>query len=510
MTTRISGLVMERVLDAGLIYGVEWGQGETGGSPILRHIDELGHSIPLNVHNFDSHPVWGGMRRCVLTDAGVPSYGSNPRGDGLTLTGADGRVMVEIPKFYVKTLSPRANVYQWWISPVPKLGFEVHPAFLQRGGIERDQIYVAAFEATPMLKYRDHTINELQFDSKCALDGASAPCSQPFTGGTDAVPCIAHVAFTSGSREFVVGETLMCNALDAKVIDWYESNTDWVGGNAAGTLYIQIYNDPWAGGHWAVGAITDSIAADIATASGAETNLGLTIANCRTYSNRIGPRWGIVNPWTLSALQLLYYVEYANLNSQTAVGRGIVDKAIGVGFNGEVCGFDACNTNIGRNGTGSGTGTDGDTPICYRGIELWGNLWEFIDGWNAVGDAATGRYRIIRRDGLGNLNDVSGATGMMNAGNYEVSLAIPIQTDGYVKNIVFEDLLKYLFIGSDTTGSDSTYLCDYSYGHDNNENNILLSGGGWYNAASVGVASRAASHVFSLSDRSTGARLEFI
>jgi len=512
VVTRVDGIDVERTLEAGSIYGVEWAQGETAGSPILRRINEGGLSLALNVHDFDAHPVHGGMRRCTMApDGSINNYGANPRGDGLTLTGADGRVMVEIPKFYVKSLSPRANVYQWWISPVPKLGFEVHPAFLQRGGIERDYIYVGAFEATPILKYRDHTVNELQLDSKCALDGASAPCSQPFTGGLDATPCIAHVAFTSGSREFVVGETLTCNALDAKVVDWHLSGGTWVGGDAAGTLYIQIYNDPWAGGHWANLAITDSGVVDIATASGAEVNLALTIANCRTYSNRIGPRWGVVNPWTLSALQLLYYIEYANLNSQAAIGRGIVDKAAGIGFAGEVCGFDAANTNIAINGTGSGTGTDGLTPICYRGIEnLWGNVWESIDGWNAIGDAATGRYHIIKRNGLGNLNDVD-ANGMLNAGNYEASLAIPTQTDNSVKNIVYEDLLRYLFVGDGAAGgSDITYLCDYLYAHNNNENNILLSGGGWITVGTAGVAYRAAGIVLSYSARNCGGRLEFV
>jgi hypothetical protein len=504
---------LERISDAELIYGVEWAQGETSGSPILRHIDINGNTLPLRTIDFDNHPIWGGMRRCTMApDGSVNHYGSNPRGDGLDLTGADGRVMVEIPKFYVKSLSPRANVYDFWISPVPRPGFEVWYAFLQNGGIERDHIYGAAFEATPMLKYRNHTINELQLDSKCVLDAGSTPCSQPFTGGTYAHPCIAHVGFTSGSRVFVVGETLTCNSLDAKVIDWYESNTDWAGGNAAGTLYIQIFSDPWAEGHWAAGAITDSGAADIATAAGAETNIPLTIANARGYANKIGPRWGIMDPWALAGIQLLFYVEYATLNSQTAVGRGVVYKLGGDCFNGEMCGVDSANTNIGINGTGTGTGTDGLTPTVYRGYEniLGGNVWEFIDGWNAIGDAATGKYHIIRRDGLGNINDIDG-NGMLNAGNYEASIAVPTQNDRYIENIEYEDLLKYLFISNGVTaGSDTTYLCDCWYGHDIFENNILLAGGGWYDGDEAGVGCRDALYGADYASSDLGARLEFV
>lgn len=511
--TRISGLDLDRVSEAELIYGVEWAQGESS-SPILRRIDINGRSLPLTVHDFDTHPIWGSIRRCTMApDGSINHYGSNPRGDGLDLTGADGRVMTEIPKFYVKSLSPRANVYRWWISPIPLLGFEIWPEFLQGGGIERDSMYVGSFEGTPILKYRDHTINELQLDSKCALDALSVPCSQPFTGGSDTTPCIAHVGFTSGSREFVVGETLTCNLLDAKVIDWHLSGGTWVGGDAAGTLYIQIYNDPWAGGHWAAGAITDSGAADIATAAGAETNIPLTITDARTYANRIGPRWSIMDPWAFAGIQLLFYIEYANLNSQDAVGSGIVDREAGEGYNGLMCGADGMNDSpqMGINGTGMGSGTDGLTPIAYRSMEniLGGNVWEFIDGWNAIGDATTGRYHIIRRDGLGNVNDIDG-NGMLNAGNYEASLAVPIQTDGYIKNIVYEDLLKYLFIASETTGSTTTYLCDYWSGHDNNENNILLALGYWGNALTAGVSRRSVSYVFSLSDRYESARLKFV
>lgn len=511
MTTRRNGIPIYRTLEAGGIYGIEWAQGETS-SPVLRHIDLNGNTLALNVHDFDAALPWGGMRRCTMKPDGTVKYGSNARGDGLDLTGADGRVMVETPKFYVKSLSPRANVYDFWVSPTPQPGFEVWYEFLQRGGVERDYFYGAAFEGTPILKYRDHTINELQLDSKCALDAGSTPCSQPFTGGTNAIPCIAHVGFTSGSRVFVVGETLTCNSLDAKVIDWYESNTDWAGGNAAGTLYIQIFNDPWLGGHWAAGAITDSGAADIATAAGAETNLPLTIANARGYANKIGPRWGIMNPWTLAGIQLLFYIEYANLNSQTAIGRGVVDKLSGDGFNGEMCGADSANTNICINGTGTGTGTDGLTPTVYRGYEniLGGNVWEFIDGWNAIGDAVTGKYHIIRRDGLGDINDVDG-NGMLNAGNYEASLVVPTQQDGWFVNIEYEDLLKYLFISDGTTGGgDSAYLSDYWYAHDNLENNILLSRSCWHYGDAAGVASRDASGVLSISNRYGGARLEFV
>jgi hypothetical protein len=130
-------------VDVARVMGVEWNQ----STDTWRNIDEYGNTVTPSAEYFNLHPVWGGMRRCLLSSAGVPSYGSNPRGDGLDLTGASGRVMVEIPRFYVKTQSPAANVYRWWISPDSRAGFVVHPAFKQRGGTERSKIYVGAYAA---------------------------------------------------------------------------------------------------------------------------------------------------------------------------------------------------------------------------------------------------------------------------------------------------------------------------------------------------------------------------
>ena len=231
------------------------------------------------------------------------------------------------------------------------------------------------------------------------------------------------------------------------------------------------------------------------------TGRTVTITHARTLSGNIGAGWGLFNIWSLSAVQLLFYIEYAGADSQMLVGRGIVDKVGGTGFNGEVSGYDSCDSNIGVNGTGAGTGVNGFTPIAYRGIEnLWGNIWQFIDGYEAV-DA---EYRLINRDGSGTFaNPIAG-------GDYEASLAAPIVADGYISNIVYEDLLKYVFIAAAVAGSSSTYLYDYWYAHNATETNILLAGGGWNDSVHAGVGFRHSFDVAAGADRAIGARLEFI
>jgi hypothetical protein len=226
-----------------------------------------------------------------------------------------------------------------------------------------------------------------------------------------------------------------------------------------------------------------------------------TIDDAETYANNIGSGYGCMNIWTLSALRLLFTIEYASLDSQTVLGRGIVDLDSGTGFAGKNTGVDSADTSIGINGTGAGTGIDGETPVVYRGIEnLWGNAWKFVIGYNAV-DAG---YRITKRNGTGVL------AGDLPAGEYESSTVTPATTDGYGTDIETEDLLSLLMIPSTAGGSSSTYLCDYFYAHDVGETNVLLSGGHWYSGSYAGLGSLLSSCVSSNSDRKLGARFELI
>jgi len=375
--------------------GYEWNQ----GTDTWRRIDENGTYIDLVFTStktfFDDHPIWGNIRRCTLADDGsVNSYGSNGRGDGLTLDGTDGQVMVEIPKFWVKAANPSANVYRRWISSVAKSGFEVHPFFRQRGGgAGRDYAYYGAYEA---------------------FNDGGAP--NKLMSKTGAVPYV---------------------------------------------------ND--------------------------------TIANFRTFAeNRGSARWGITDIWALSAIQTLFYIEYAGADSQSLIGRGVVD--VGAKVN---TGAGSTDTNIGTNGTGTGTGVNGATPIAYRGIEnLWGNIWTFVDGYNALADNL--HYRLINRVGTGVFQDALAAT-------CEDSVAAPTQVDSYIKNIVYEDLLKYLMLSDGTAGGTADdHLHDYFYAHDNNELNILFSGGNWTVGGEAGVACLSSAYVAATVTPSVGTRLEFV
>lgn len=93
------------------------------------------------------------MKRCVLKDDGTVNYYLDPynstkKADGTpaVLTGANGNVMVEVPKFWYKH-ELNGNEHQWWVSDKPLAGYLVHPWFLE-GGVERDFRYYRAYAGT--------------------------------------------------------------------------------------------------------------------------------------------------------------------------------------------------------------------------------------------------------------------------------------------------------------------------------------------------------------------------
>lgn len=476
-----------------VIYGVEWNQ----NTDTWTRIDEYGNTISLSTSDFDSHLIWGQMKRCLLSADGVATFGENAREDGLDLTGASGRVMVRIPKFYVKSSNPSTNVYRWWISPLPRNGFVIHPAFVQRGGVEREQIYVGAYQAD----FQYDGDNEAYNATHLKLHSRTG--KQPYTGSSD---CIWLISIDDLAFEPSIGDVIAGTEGGFIIADYVKTAGAWGGGASGDTCYIWVQKP----GDDTCGilngdALTNTTQGGIAIGNviAAPTGRTATIGDCRTLSENVGAGWGQESVRGRSAWVILWYIENATGNSQIALGLGIVSKASGTGFNGEVSGYDSADTNISVNGTGTGIGINGYTPVVYRGIENpWGNIRIFNDGYNSL-DA---EYRIINRDGTGIFADT------LTAGNYESSSATPLTgtayVDGYISNIEYENLLSLLFITNAIDGASNTYLCDYYYSHYKGRTNILLAGGVWNAGVIAGLASRFSHYVASYCIRSLGARLE--
>lgn len=404
-----------------LIVGVEWNQ----GTDTWTRIDSDGTEWSgLTRASFDDFYPWKGMRRVNLNVNGTIA---NVFGDAAYKEdGTNGRVMVQIPKFWIKSEETSANKYRWWVANYAASGFEVHPAFKQRvggsvaspTGIIADYIYIGAYEADG-------------YDDSGTFKAHSRSGKVPMTGG--------------------VSYTDMPNA---------------------GVL---------------------------------------TIDYARTYGEAVGAGWGITNIWTRgSVFNFLVGIEYGNMDSQTELGRGVVDLISGVGFAGVNTGAHSVNDNLDANGTikstyagAAGQANDGDYPVTWRWIEnLWGNVWEFVDGYEAV-DAA---YHILKATGAW---DNSGPS-VWDSDDYDASAGAPIVADGYVSNILYEAALKYLLIAEAVVGSDATFIPDKFYAHDTGGTNILLAGGYWLMASAAGLCCLFSIAVASVSDRALGCRLEYI
>lgn len=85
-------------------YGVEW---DIANKRFTRLNNALGLSATLGSNgivssDFDNVYPWSEMKRCNLSDDGVVTayYGDS----NFSETGSNGQVMVEIPKFYYKTI----------------------------------------------------------------------------------------------------------------------------------------------------------------------------------------------------------------------------------------------------------------------------------------------------------------------------------------------------------------------------------------------------------------------
>lgn len=119
-------------------YGLQWDQSSDTysriGSPGTTSIQSL-------------------LKRCTLNTDGTVNYflhplNSNFKEDGTPsdLSGADGNVMVQIPKFYFKATTAGA-VKTLEVSLTPDPGFVLHPAFM-KDGVEVDFRYYRAYQGT--------------------------------------------------------------------------------------------------------------------------------------------------------------------------------------------------------------------------------------------------------------------------------------------------------------------------------------------------------------------------
>lgn len=209
--------------------------------------------------------------------------------------------------------------------------------------------------------------------------------------------------------------------------------------------------------------------------------VNMTRAVARSKAKNNGGKFCLYNFATYCAIIWLYVMEFADWNCQNKIGRGYVDNhnsAINSG------GTDSMTYHTGR-----AAGTDGSTAVQYRWIEnLWGNVYQWIDGFNANG--TTAYYRI---DPSRYADDT--ATGYNQIGT--------LPPNGWIKDLTVTD--NGLLIPKAVGGSETTYIPDYV--SSGSGWRVLCVGGDWDYGSFAGLLQFNAGYYSSDSNSSISARL---
>lgn len=253
--------------------------------------------------------------------------------------------------------------------------------------------------------------------------------------------------------------------------------------------------------------------------------------NFRTYArNRGSVNWNMLTYDAYKSLFYLYYVEYANLNSQTAINaakdvNGYTQGGLGNGvtdlngtewsaFNGYNPFVPCGHTNSLGNYSGEitysaidfgGTGVTRTTKANrYRGIENpFGHIWKWVDGVNV-------EIQSVASGNLSRLYVASNPADFSNTGyvNYTLLGNIP-RTEGYVKEMILGEIMPANTVGAGST----TFFSDYFYTSipaSGIDLRGVIFGGGAHDGAGAGFGCARASYAPSTASAYFGSRLCFL
>jgi hypothetical protein len=216
--------------------------------------------------------------------------------------------------------------------------------------------------------------------------------------------------------------------------------------------------------------------------TGVPPYVNITRATSRSKAKSNGAKFHLYDFATYCAIIFLYIVEFADWNCQNKIAYGRVNQSSAV-TSGKT------DTMVYHTGTAGSRISDGAAACQYRWVEnLWGNVCQWVDGFNANGTTA-----YYCTDPSKYADDT--ATGYTNIG----TLSAP----GYIKDLTVTD--NGLLIPKTTGGSETTYIPDYMW--PSSGWRILVVGGYCSDGANAGLLYFRAQYDSSDSSLSVSARL---
>lgn len=241
-----------------------------------------------------------------------------------------------------------------------------------------------------------------------------------------------------------------------------------------------------------------------------------TIENFEAMAKKRGGGWHLSTIKAEAANQLLMLIELGTMDTQTAIGQGVVTITDRDGYNcssltgstaelGSRTGQAAMTVNEIDGGTTEETEA-GKVSVSYRGVENpWGNIWKHINGVNIWGDGTMSGGQVYIAD------DFNFSTSKHD-GNYQaVGFTIPNKTN-YINAMGYgKEEYDWLLMPSAISSTAERSIGDYCYVSANLNNHAIVQlGGGCINLSYAGGFSWACYTASQNRARSIGGRLLYV
>ena len=194
----------------------------------------------------------------------------------------------------------------------------------------------------------------------------------------------------------------------------------------------------------------------------------------RTLAAARGSGWQIGDMLTAACSQLLFMIEYATMDSQTAVGQGNVNGAGN---------YTAVLPTGGTSSLGNKSGrdtskTDGLGSVSYRGEEnLWSNVWTWQDGGNGY-NSSTG---ILYWADSGFKDDTTASPYQSTGFNFA-------RANGYISAFGYSAECDFMFIPCEVTGDSANPVGDYFYqNYTSSSMTVAILGGSCLSGSTAGL-----------------------
>lgn len=256
----------------------------------------------------------------------------------------------------------------------------------------------------------------------------------------------------------------------------------------------QNSNNTYVTNNASLGNRLSSIAgAKPATGSDGSNTHSFTRNIARSLAAARGTGWQIGDGLTAALSQMLFTIEFGDMNSQTVLDQGNVNNT------GSYAGVLATGgTSHLGNASGFGAGDVGKRCVSYRGEEnLWGNVWTWQDGLNCHNSNVGIAYWADS-----NFSDDTTSSPYKTTGfNFA-------RTNGYISAYGYSDSCDFMFIPCEVSGDTALPVGDYFYQNASSSTmTVAFLGGGCGNGLLAGLFDWAVHNVSSRSGWSIGSRV---